>query len=165
MKRSNYSEEAVSPVVGVMLMLVVTIIIAAVVSVFASGLADTSSKAPQVSIAAELRNGACILIDHKGGDVLDLSSIDVRTYIPSGNYADMSYNVDLSDSGNVTIVSEDPDSGLLQPGDSLKIKWDAAFGSSSYGMMAPSIGEPVDIEIYDSSSGKTVGKTRVTNLP
>ena len=38
--------EAVSPVVGVMLMLVVTIIIAAVVSAFAGGLASNQQKAP-----------------------------------------------------------------------------------------------------------------------
>jgi FlaG/FlaF family flagellin (archaellin) len=45
----NHSEEAVSPVVGVMLMLVVTIIIAAVVSAFAGGLTGSQSKTPQAS--------------------------------------------------------------------------------------------------------------------
>ncbi|MDD4299991.1 MAG: type IV pilin N-terminal domain-containing protein [Methanomicrobium sp.] len=47
---------AVSPVVGVMLMLVVTIIIAAVVSGFAGNLATGSAKAPQLSMDTELRN-------------------------------------------------------------------------------------------------------------
>jgi FlaG/FlaF family flagellin (archaellin) len=51
MKLKN--EEAVSPVVGVMLMLVVTIIIAAVVSGFAGGLAGDQQKTPQVSLKAE----------------------------------------------------------------------------------------------------------------
>lgn len=37
-KKTNQTDEAVSPIVGVMLMLVVTIIIAAVVSMFASGM-------------------------------------------------------------------------------------------------------------------------------
>lgn len=45
-------DEAVSPVVGVMLMLVVTIIIAAVVSGFAGGLSGENQKAPQASIIA-----------------------------------------------------------------------------------------------------------------
>lgn len=45
-------DEAVSPVVGVMLMLVVTIIIAAVVSAFAGGLTDNTQKAPQASVVA-----------------------------------------------------------------------------------------------------------------
>ncbi len=43
-------EDAVSPVVGVMLMLVVTIIIAAVVSGFAGGLAGGAKIAPTTSI-------------------------------------------------------------------------------------------------------------------
>lgn len=51
MKRND---EAVSPVVGVMLMLVVTIIIAAVVSGFAGGLAGGAKAAPQASIAVKI---------------------------------------------------------------------------------------------------------------
>lgn len=45
-------DDAVSPVVGVMLMLVVTIIIAAVVSGFAGGLVGSTQKAPQASVSA-----------------------------------------------------------------------------------------------------------------
>ncbi|MGB4234838.1 MAG: type IV pilin N-terminal domain-containing protein [Methanoregulaceae archaeon] len=52
MKDRIKKDEAVSPVVGVMLMLVVTIIIAAVVSAFAGGLAGDNQKAPQASIVA-----------------------------------------------------------------------------------------------------------------
>lgn len=48
--------EAVSPVVGVMLMLVVTIIIAAVVSGFAGDLAGTQEKAPTVVMNTHIRS-------------------------------------------------------------------------------------------------------------
>lgn len=47
-------DSAVSPVVGVLLMLVVTIIIAAVVSGFAGGLAGTTSAPPQASISVKV---------------------------------------------------------------------------------------------------------------
>ena len=48
MKRSNIrNEEAVSPVVGVMLMLVVTIIIAAIVAGFSGGVVGSEKSAPQ----------------------------------------------------------------------------------------------------------------------
>lgn len=50
MKHMIKKDEAVSPVVGVMLMLVVTIIIAAVVSAFAGGLTGDTQKAPQASV-------------------------------------------------------------------------------------------------------------------
>lgn len=50
-------DEGVSPVVGVMLMLVVTIIIAAVVSAFAGGMGKTTDKAPTVSMECRIANG------------------------------------------------------------------------------------------------------------
>ncbi|WP_243668808.1 type IV pilin N-terminal domain-containing protein [Methanoculleus chikugoensis] len=45
--RREKHEDAVSPVIGVMLMLVVTIIIAAVISGFAGELVGTTEKAPR----------------------------------------------------------------------------------------------------------------------
>lgn len=52
MKQKFKKDEAVSPVVGVMLMLVVTIIIAAVVSAFAGGISSSQEKVPQASVVA-----------------------------------------------------------------------------------------------------------------
>ena len=49
-------EDAVSPVVGVMLMLVVTIIIAAVVSAFAGGLVGGQQKSPTLSMTVKIAN-------------------------------------------------------------------------------------------------------------
>lgn len=50
------SEDAVSPVVGVMLMLVVTIIIAAVVSGFAGSLVGDAHKAPALTMDIQIKN-------------------------------------------------------------------------------------------------------------
>lgn len=55
MTRKN-GEDGVSPVVGVMLMLVVTIIIAAVVSGFAGGLINGQSKSPTLSMDVKVSN-------------------------------------------------------------------------------------------------------------
>ncbi|MBQ4415250.1 MAG: type IV pilin N-terminal domain-containing protein [Methanomicrobium sp.] len=49
-------EEAVSPVVGVMLMLVITIIIAAVVSGFAGQLTGNAKSAPSVTMDISIKN-------------------------------------------------------------------------------------------------------------
>ena len=49
LKSKNTGEDAVSPVVGVMLLLVVTVIIAAVVATFASGLVTTQQTVPTMS--------------------------------------------------------------------------------------------------------------------
>jgi FlaG/FlaF family flagellin (archaellin) len=54
--RLKHGEEAVSPVVGVMLMLVVTIIIAAVVSGFAGSMMNGQTKAPTIEIETHIHN-------------------------------------------------------------------------------------------------------------
>ena len=68
MKKSN--EEGVSPVVGVMLMLVVTIIIAAVVSASAGGTITGQKKVPQATITGKYSISNGLQIIHSGGDGL-----------------------------------------------------------------------------------------------
>ena len=106
MKHILQKDDAVSPVIGVMLMLVVTIIIAAVVSSFAGGLAGDTQKAPQASLVAKEvvvneaydvvktnGNGGAnfdpnpvpgkaadiyVIFEHKGGDGINLHDIEVH---------------------------------------------------------------------------------------
>ena len=54
LKSKNTGEDAVSPVVGVMLLLVVTVIIAAVVATFASGLVTTQQTVPTLAAEVEI---------------------------------------------------------------------------------------------------------------
>ncbi|MFA5331577.1 MAG: type IV pilin N-terminal domain-containing protein [Methanoregula sp.] len=65
----------VSPVVGVMLMLVVTIIIAAIVSAFAGGLTSSQSKTPQAKISATFSVSDGMTITHSGGDAIPLDNL------------------------------------------------------------------------------------------
>ncbi len=140
MKRMN--TEAVSPVVGVMLMLVVTIIIAAVVSAFAGGLFSDEAKAPQASLSVtpvivgiedndtdtlnwnyqpdyppgfEADNG--LLFEHKGGDSFALSDI----YVQIQSW-DTKIMIGLDDvlptDSNYTCLSNDVDAYLMEVGDS-----------------------------------------------
>ncbi len=101
MKHMAKKDDAVSPVVGVMLMLVVTIIIAAVVSGFAGGLAGGTGKAPQASLVANeivvneaydtntINNMApnpvadkaadiYVIFEHMGGDGINLNNIEIH---------------------------------------------------------------------------------------
>lgn len=78
MIRSCSLQDAVSPVVGVMLMLSVTVMIAAVVSSYAGGFSETGEKVPQTSFSVRpnlLENRT--YFDHAGGDPLSLSTIRV----------------------------------------------------------------------------------------
>ncbi len=75
----QYKENAVSPVVGVMLMLVVTIIIAAVVSGFAGGLVKGQTKAPQATITGTFSVTKGMTITNAGGDALATSNLLLTT--------------------------------------------------------------------------------------
>jgi len=78
MKDFSFSRNAaVSPVVGVMLMLVVTIVIAALVSAFSGGLMQTDQKAPQVSIQATYSQMHGLTMTHLGGDSLETQDLQV----------------------------------------------------------------------------------------
>jgi FlaG/FlaF family flagellin (archaellin) len=76
----NTIENAVSPVVGVMLMLVVTIIIAAIVSAFAGGAISGVSKVPQASITGKFSVANGLEIDHSGGDAIPLETAVFTIY-------------------------------------------------------------------------------------
>jgi len=90
----RYRDAAVSPVVGVMLMLVVTIIIAAVVSAFSGSLVNEQHKTPQTSISAssiiqgfggtEQSNG--FLFENTGGDTFALNDIAVQLQTQDTKY-------------------------------------------------------------------------------
>ena len=77
-------DDAVSPVIGVMLMLSITIILAAVLMAFAGGMADTKPAAPSVDLsAAFVKNSSDIVlcVSHNGGDALNPDDIKVTAYV------------------------------------------------------------------------------------
>lgn len=78
MSKRNWrnSEEAVSPVIGILLMIVVTVIIAAVVSGFAGSLVQGQSKVPQAQVSGKLSISDGFSIKHNGGDPLTTSKIN-----------------------------------------------------------------------------------------
>lgn len=82
-------DSAVSPVVGVLLMLVVTIIIAAIVSGFAGGMAGTQQKAPQASFDVKTQGSGTsfdIYFIHRGGDTINSKNTNIITLttLPNG---------------------------------------------------------------------------------
>ncbi len=71
------NEEAVSPVIGVILMVAITVILAAVIAAFVFGM-GTPKQAPQASItivSATTTGGGPITLNHAGGDAIDLSKV------------------------------------------------------------------------------------------
>ena len=86
------SDDAVSPVIGVMLMLVITVVIAAVITVFATGTVADTEIAPTAVLDVEIYgynpalfdNGVEVVgapdfhITHIAGDAVDTKDIEIR---------------------------------------------------------------------------------------
>ena len=71
-KNGKGSEDAVSPVIGVILMVAITVILAAVIAAFVFGMAGNVSKTRSVAVTAT-KQGSNITVTNNGGpDVQDL---------------------------------------------------------------------------------------------
>jgi len=143
--RKSFHEDAVSPVIGIMLMLVVTIIIAAIVSGFAGGLTGGQSKPLQAKITGTFSISDGMTITHSGGDslatkdlvftirdgptfganlehtteMLDMSRITVTTDRGTGPMRTVDgayYMVSFNPGDSATIKAEDCTCDILQPG-------------------------------------------------
>jgi FlaG/FlaF family flagellin (archaellin) len=97
--RLDIGTEAVSPVVGVMLMLVVTIITAAIVSGFAGGLPDTSYKSSNVALKATYSQTNGLTITNMGGSPVGTSNTVIVTRLTDtfGDNEYLSWTIDPYD--------------------------------------------------------------------
>jgi flagellin-like protein len=70
----NKNEEGVSPVIGVILMVAITVILAAVIAAFVFGMGGSLNEAPPSVSLTAASNGATsgedIIIEHSGGEAL-----------------------------------------------------------------------------------------------
>ena len=96
-------EDAVSPVIGVMLMLVVTIVIAAVVAAFAGGLATETEATPIAVLDADVYTGE-VIIRHLSGDNLQMDETAVKVQSLDGKTT-------------YATISQIGTSGYLKPGE------------------------------------------------
>jgi len=73
------NDDAVSPVIGVVLMVAITVILAAVIGSFVVGLGSEASATPQASFEFDYDTGAdTVTITHDGGDTLQSENLEVK---------------------------------------------------------------------------------------
>ena len=72
-------DRGVSPVIGVILMVAITVILAAVIGAFVLGLGDqASSSAPQAQFSSDFSGNETVELEHAGGQNVDRGEISVR---------------------------------------------------------------------------------------
>jgi len=128
-------DRAVSPVIGVILMVAITVILAAVIGTFVLGLGDqVSDNAPQASFSFEFSDnsgfdggpGDYVNITHDGGETLDNSTLEVQgdgsdtlTYVSDSTWDDATSSGDR-------IVYENVNSG-----ETIRVVWTNPNGGST----------------------------------
>ena len=144
-------DDAVSPVIGVMLMLSITIIIAAVLMAFAGGMADTKPATPSVDLSAEFvksGEGIVLRLSHNGGDALNPKDIKLTAYVASA-----------SSSGEQLIIKDlIGDDNTWNAGESILLtagKTKNLLGISDVSSAA-SLSTPVEIGIYHIPSSNVI---------
>ncbi|WP_277543502.1 type IV pilin N-terminal domain-containing protein [Haloarcula laminariae] len=130
-KKLYHDDDAVSPVIGVILMVAITVILAAVIASFVLGLGDAAGdKAPQASVSYNANpsggNGFesgtfdtsdSVVVSHDGGDTIDASNLQVTVSGSNG----ATHN-DLSSADSSDFVSDsDTWSSDTTAGDSVTI--------------------------------------------
>jgi FlaG/FlaF family flagellin (archaellin) len=181
--KKNSNTDGVSPVVGVMLMLVVTIIIAAVVSACSGGLTNTQ-KTPQATISAKFSQSQGMTIFHQGGDVL--ATADTKIFLSPtrtfGAYEHLVFEANKSVLGNyeqtkfwINATSGSAEIRQISPGDSITVSSanmpylqyrpnsdKTNYTVSSYGFgHANAIGRTLNIQMVDTRSGKAIAQVEV----
>lgn len=132
-------EDAVSPVIGVILMVAITVILAAVIAAFVFGMGPPE-QAPQASLraSADTINGVNgIKLEHQGGDQIILASANTKVTVDGNDtiLTNMSYDTAFdagetlyifNDGGTVTLgnstASSGADTNIASSGDTASVK-------------------------------------------
>lgn len=150
-------DDAVSPVVGVMIMLTITIILAAVVAAFAGGLAETDLASPVADLSAEFissEDTVILRLSHNGGDPLNPGDIRVSAFVRTGDA-----------SGKSLRISEITASSVWNAGEYISLSpektrellgLDAAAVSS-----AAALATPVEISLHHIPSSEIIAQSRI----
>jgi len=130
-----FSEDrAVSPVIGVILMVAITVILAAVIGAFVLGLGDQASEStPQASFSFDFQDRDNVTITHDGGQTLENDS----TRVTIDGYGEVNTsewgNGDIRAGDQLDVAEADNESQPLErsEGDTVRVIWEGSSSSST----------------------------------
>jgi len=95
------NEEAVSPVIGVILMVAITVILAAVIAAFVFGMAGNISKTKVIAATASQQGSTTIYITYQGGqDHIQVASLSYIIAGVSGTFPSTVVGTTVSGTGS-----------------------------------------------------------------
>ncbi|ATU07819.1 type IV pilin [Methanohalophilus portucalensis] len=150
-------DDAVSPVIGVILMVAITVILAAVIAAFVFGM-GSPEVSPQASLMTDdikfdnSNDNASIYIDHQGGDKIDLSeaTLTVTQGDEIAKFSKMNDSEVFFEAGDLLIVNVNTtNSGIILNGDDQSPVVDTQFEIDSEG-------DDVKVSVSHTPSGQLI---------
>lgn len=140
LKQLLTDDDAVSPVIGVILMVAITVILAAVIGTFVLGLGEEVQQAsPQASFSMDFAqsNDGQVLITHEGGDTIK-GAAAVKITDSGGSSADWTTandGTELTAGSSIYYCNDgatgDTCSGSTWSGETLRVIWESQNGDNS----------------------------------
>ena len=152
-KANNFlkEEDAVSPVIGVILMVAITVILAAVIAAFVFGMGPPE-QAPQSAIrasAATVSTFDVVKLEHQGGDAVTFTTANTKVTIDGSSV-------------NMSGMSADTDAQRFEAGEVLYI-YNLTSGDQSINGSTPTLGvtsyttgSTVNVKIIDVASQQMI---------
>jgi flagellin-like protein len=134
---------AVSPVIGVILMVAITVILAAVIGTFVLGLGENlQDTSPTASITFDQQGAAgdsstAVKISHDGGGALATENIDLvhETAVDTGTSLDKTasdwHSTEITAGDTVTVTETSGNGNGFDDGDIVKVVWTSDSGETS----------------------------------
>ena len=125
-------DRAVSPVIGVILMVAITVILAAVIGAFVLGLGDSVSEtSPNAQVSFDFNGTDDFSMTHEGGDSFEGERVNVTGPIDYDEFSDgipgwESGTISAGNTSGTVDLQDDTESGAT-----IRLVWTGSGGSSS----------------------------------
>ena len=135
-------DDAVSPVIGVILMVAITVILAAVIGTFVLSLgSDLQNNPPNAQFTFSQEDNGDLTMTHDAGDSVDVEKMSV-TYDGSGSLGCQTNGGASNEwsGGDAELTAGDSctlDNGKLTDGDTIRITWESDDGGTSATLAGP----------------------------
>ena len=138
-------DDAVSPVIGVILMVAITVILAAVIGTFVLGLGtDLQNNPPNAQLTFNEDDGGNLTIIHDGGNSVDVRKMNVTNDNNGNNFVNNATNDAVCQTSNTTTDAQNWTSSelsagdtctlpadRLDDGDTIRVTWESDNGGNS----------------------------------
>jgi len=133
-KQLIHDDDAVSPVIGVILMVAITVILAAVIASFVLGLGDQAQQAtPQASFSWDYEGGGTdtVTITHDGGDSIEARELYIRGDFDGTSPSDETWGDFGSPSGASEVTAGNSIDVSAGPSYELRVVYEPVEGDTS----------------------------------